>query len=201
VDGDEDVLDENNDSHGEKSFLSQSMHGSRRHLRSLAKNALALVSEFGRPNLFITLTCNPYWPEILEQLLPGQTAYDRGDVVCQVFFRKLQAMLQNIRAGKYFKFNGTELEGYRIHFEVRVIEYQRRGLPHVHLVIKFEEHASLPRYEDKPALAKWIDDHISAVYPTTMFDEEPLEADEVYEQDLEYAELVKSHMLHKCMQK
>jgi len=196
--GEEGATDENNDNPGEKSFLSQSMHGSRRHLRSLAKNALALVSEFGRPNLFITLTCNPNWPEILEQLLPGQTAFDRGDVVCQVFYRKLQAVLKNIRAGNYFKINSTGHESYKIHFEVRVIEYQRRGLPHVHLVLKFEDHASLPRYEDKPALAKWIDNHITAVYPTTIFDEEPLEADEVYEQDLEYAEMVKNHMLHKC---
>jgi len=157
-----------------------------------------LVSEFGRPNLFITLTCNPNWPEILEQLLPGQTAFDRGDIVCQVFFRKLQAMLKNIRAGKYFKISRSGQESYKIHFEVRVIEYQRRGLPHVHLVIKFEDHASLPRYEHKAALAQWIDDHITAVYPSTIFDEEPLEADEEYEQDLDYAEIVKSHMMHKC---
>jgi len=45
---------EENDVSEERTFLSQSMHGSRRHLRSLAKNALALVSEYGRPSLFIT---------------------------------------------------------------------------------------------------------------------------------------------------
>lgn len=55
-----------------KSFLSQSFHGSRRHLRKLSTNALTIVSEFGRPSLFITLTCNAFWPEITEMLLPGQ---------------------------------------------------------------------------------------------------------------------------------
>jgi len=101
IDNEGETNDENGES-GEKTFLSQSMHGSRRHLRSLAKNALALVSEYGRPSLFITLTCNPYWPEIVEQLLPGQTAFDRGDIVCQVFFRKLSLwkILQS------YEFNG-----------------------------------------------------------------------------------------------
>jgi len=136
IDGEGDAADENGDIE-EKTFLPQSMHGSRRYLRSLAKNALALVSEYGRPSLFITLACNPYWPEIIEQLLPGQTAFDRGDIACQVFSRKLQALLKNIRTGKYFRvMNATHLY-HRVQFEVRVIEYQRRGLPHARGVFKF----------------------------------------------------------------
>ena len=196
ADDDNDNLAENEQSPG-KTFLSQSMHGSRRHLRSLAKNALALVSEFGRPSLFITLTCNPYWPEIMEQLLPGQTAFDRGDIVCQVFYRKLQAILKNMRSGKYFKVNNSSQEYHKIQFEVRVIEYQRRGLPHAHLVFKFQDNF-MPRYEDKPALAVWIDQHICAVYPSLMTDQEPLETGETFEKDAIYADIVRSHMLHKC---
>jgi len=38
-----------------KTFLSQSLHGSRRDLLSLAQNALFLVSEFGRPTLYSSL--------------------------------------------------------------------------------------------------------------------------------------------------
>jgi len=115
-------------------------------IRSLAKNALALVSEYGRPSLFITLTCNPNWPEILEQLLPGQTAFDRGDIVCQVFYRKLEALLNNIRHGKYFKKKNAIYRFHEVEFEVRVIEYQRRGLPHVHLVLRFKSDDDMPRY-------------------------------------------------------
>jgi len=51
---------------------------------------------------------------------------------------------------------------------------------------------------DKLALAQWIDYHITAVYPTTTFDDFPLEPGENYEIDIEYAEIVKAHMLHKC---
>jgi hypothetical protein len=63
---------ENDDIDNEQSFLGQSFHGSRRHLRSLSANALSIVSEYGRPSIFITLTCNAYWPEITEMLLESQ---------------------------------------------------------------------------------------------------------------------------------
>ena len=184
---------------GKKTFLSQSMHGSTRHLRALARNALALVSEYGRPSLFITLTCNPNWPEIIEQLLPGQTAFDRGDVVCQVFHRKLQALLANLRQGKYFPVINSITNWHKIEYEVRVIEYQRRGLPHAHIVLRFENTIEMPVYENKEELAKWIDSHITAKYPKTANDQDPLELDEEYEYDLEYSDIVKTHMLHKCI--
>jgi hypothetical protein len=67
-----------------KSFLSGSFTGGPRHLRMLAHNALTVVTELGTPTAFITATTNPKWPEILERLLPGQTAYDRPDITCQV---------------------------------------------------------------------------------------------------------------------
>ena len=96
--------DEEND--GEENqrttFLSQSFHGSRRHLLNLAQNAICLVSEFGRPTLFITFTCNPNWPEIKEMLFEGETAYDRADITTKVFHEKLDRFLQNMRSGKYF---------------------------------------------------------------------------------------------------
>jgi len=63
---DNDVMD------NEQSFLGQSFHGSRRHLRSLSANALSIVSEYGRPSIFITLTCNAYWEEITDMLLESQ---------------------------------------------------------------------------------------------------------------------------------
>ncbi len=60
----------------EESYLPSSVHGSPRHMTALARNALILVSEFGCPHVFVTLACNPKWPEIFSQLLPGQTAFD-----------------------------------------------------------------------------------------------------------------------------
>ena len=45
-------------------FLPSSLHGSARHRKKLALNALTIVTEIGKPTLFITGTVNVNWPEI-----------------------------------------------------------------------------------------------------------------------------------------
>jgi hypothetical protein len=50
-----------------ESYLPSSVHSSPHHMTALARNALILVSEFGCPHVFITLTCNLKWPEIYSQ--------------------------------------------------------------------------------------------------------------------------------------
>ena len=42
---------------------------------------MAIIKKYGKPDLFITFTCNPKWCEITENLYPGQTASDRPDFV------------------------------------------------------------------------------------------------------------------------
>ena len=39
--------------------------------------------------IFLTMTCNPYWPEITELLLPSQTPQDRPNIVAMVYHAKL----------------------------------------------------------------------------------------------------------------
>ena len=59
---------------------------------------MAIIRHCGKPDLFITFTCNPKWREITENLLPGQTAQDRPDIVARVFklkFEKLRKELEN----------------------------------------------------------------------------------------------------------
>eukprot|EP01035_Chromulina_nebulosa_P001198 gene1198-1609_t len=85
-----------------KTFLSSSFNGSPRHLNELAHNALTIVTEQGSPDVFITGTANPLWPEIQERLFPGQSAYDRPDIVTEVFHARKQAFVHNLRNGKYF---------------------------------------------------------------------------------------------------
>ena len=65
---DDDSDGDNNDGK-KKTFLSSSVHGSRRHLKRLANNALEVVSELGPPTLFVSLTCNPEWEEIRFMIL------------------------------------------------------------------------------------------------------------------------------------
>ncbi len=54
-------------------------------MAALEKHYLVLISEYGFPHAFLTLTCNPKWPEIVSQLLDGQTSFNRPDVTAAVF--------------------------------------------------------------------------------------------------------------------
>lgn len=51
--------------------LPSSFTGSPRDMQQHYHDAMAIVREHGKPDLFITMTCNPNWPEIQEALLPG----------------------------------------------------------------------------------------------------------------------------------
>ena len=93
---------------------------------------LVLVSEFGCPHVFLTLTCNPKWPEIVSQLLDGQTAFDHPDVTAAVFKSILDQMKMNIWNGKYF-------DGHEPTYLFHVIEYQYCSLPHAHLVARLDD--------------------------------------------------------------
>ena len=75
---------------GACSYLPASVPGSPRHLKRLRLDALELARRLGPPTFFITLTCNPYWPEIVRELKPGQTAADRPDIVVRVFHGRLE---------------------------------------------------------------------------------------------------------------
>ena len=81
---------------GRKVILAPSFVGGPRHYLQQYRNAMAIVRAFGKPDLFITFTCNPKWPEITRELLPGQTAADRPDLVARVFNMKLDALLTDL---------------------------------------------------------------------------------------------------------
>ena len=87
---------------------------------------MALVRHFEKPLLFITFMANPKWTEIQQELFPGQTAADRPDLVARVFHLKLHNLLDQIKNKEVF---GPWL-GW-----VWTIEYQKRGLPHIHLLL------------------------------------------------------------------
>ncbi len=76
---------------GRAIVLPSSFLGGPRHMHQLYQDAMAIVRKLGKPDLFITITCNPKWREIQEQLLPGQAALDRPDLVDRVFKLKVDA--------------------------------------------------------------------------------------------------------------
>ena len=52
-------------------------------------DAMAIVRRFGRADFFVTFTANPAWPEITDNLAPGEHAANRPDLVARVFYLKL----------------------------------------------------------------------------------------------------------------
>lgn len=179
--------------------LPGSFQGSRRHLSHLARNALTIVSEHGKPTFFITITCNANWPEIQERLLEGNSAFDVPTVVCMVFHQRLKAFLHNLRHGKYF---GKQ---YKLRYIMHVIEYQHRGLPHAHVSVKFDGVPEEPSEEDlktkspeeialmRKKVIDFIDEHISCEMRQPGPNGEPLS-----EQDAIYNTLIQDLMMHKC---
>ena len=55
---------------GRRVVLPSSFTGGPRYMCQLYQDAMAIVRKKGKPDLFITFTCNPKWPEIAEGLLP-----------------------------------------------------------------------------------------------------------------------------------
>ncbi|KAI5383244.1 hypothetical protein KIW84_070594 [Lathyrus oleraceus] len=153
---------------GKRVVLPSSYVGSRRYMDQLYFDGMAICSYVGFPDLFITFTCNPNWPEI--QRLLGSVhlkASDRPDILSRVFKMKFDELLYDLTKksllGKVLAYMYT-------------IEFQKRGLPHAHILIFLHPSNKYPTPSD-------IDRIISAEIP----DQDTTE--ELYN-------LVKTHMIH-----
>ncbi|PWZ25377.1 ATP-dependent DNA helicase PIF1 [Zea mays] len=111
---------------GKRTVLSSSFIDGPHDMRRQYMDAMALVRKFGKPDIFLTMTCNPNWDEIRRELLPGQTPQDRSDLVVRVFHVKLQEL-------KY-RLTKQDILG-KVRAYVYVVEFQKRGLPHAHFLL------------------------------------------------------------------
>ncbi|KAJ1689867.1 hypothetical protein LUZ63_014022 [Rhynchospora breviuscula] len=94
------------------------------------------------------------WPEITRNLLPGQHASDRPDLVSRVFKMKLNEMIRDFKDSEFF----GPISGL-----IYSVEFQKRGLPHVHIIIWLRDRASLC---DPVSINRFI----SAELPNPVFD-------------------------------
>ena len=69
---------------GQRKFIPSSVPDTRRFMERKYDDAMGVVARFGKPDLFITFTCNTNWREIQEALLPGQKPEHRPDIVNKV---------------------------------------------------------------------------------------------------------------------
>ena len=111
----------------------------------------------------------------------------RPDITTQVFKARLSAFLHNLRAGKYFRDNESKsISEHSIEYEMKSIEYQHRGLPHEHIVIRI---SNMPTSEDKNCQLEWKSQHIHSCAPR---------GDDCAYYTKERRDVVRQHMLHKC---
>ena len=94
--------------------------------RYSCKRGVILVSRFGRPDYFVTMTASPAWPEIANNLRKGEKTQDRPDLVARVFRLKLRALLNALVKEHFLG---------KVIAHTYVVEYQKRGLPHAHILL------------------------------------------------------------------
>ena len=95
------------------------------------------------------MTANPAWPEIKAALREHETAANRPDLVARVFRIKLNVLLNKLLR--------EHVLGVVIAY-TWVIEFQKRGLPHAHLLL-------IVRPADKPRSPEDVDGRICAELP------------------------------------
>ncbi|XP_074378070.1 uncharacterized protein LOC141719593 [Apium graveolens] len=154
---------------GKAVILPASFTGSRRYMSQYFKDSLVVCRVIGHPSLFLTMTCNSKWPEIQKmlKLLPNVDPIDAPNIVFHVLNFKLDQLLDLIKKKNYFgKCIGV----------MHVIEFQKRGLPHVHILIWLSP-------ESRPNSIEKVDQLVSAEILDT-------------NSDLIAYEAVKNYMMH-----
>jgi hypothetical protein len=135
---------------GQRYVLPSSYVGGPRHMQQLFQDAMAMARYYRKVDLFITMTANPEWPEVKRELLPGQTSYDRPDIVTRVFRVKFRLLIKEIYKHGIF--------GCAVAF-VYTNEFQKRALPHGHILVVLENGYKIltPADLDTIICAEWPD--------------------------------------------
>ncbi|XP_008184146.1 uncharacterized protein LOC103309715 [Acyrthosiphon pisum] len=152
---------------GRRTILPSTFLGGPRYMKQCYHDAMSIVRKYGKPDLFITFTCNPRWPEIVDNIPYWLNATDRPDLVARVFHAKLKELMRDITVNKVF----GNVDAY-----VYTIEFQKRGLPHAHILIILDE-------DSKLLIADDVDNVVCAYLPDPASERRLLDS-------------VKSHMIH-----
>ena len=131
--------------------LPSSHTGCPRNYHEVFLDSMKAVKEVGGPHLFLTVSCNPKWPEIQAQLRPGENPFHRPELLVRAFKLRLAAIEKDIDSGNVFGM---------VVMSIRVIEFQARMLPHAHLVISLSPTNPLATFD--PAE---VDRHITGEIP------------------------------------
>ncbi|KAI5447791.1 hypothetical protein KIW84_015297 [Lathyrus oleraceus] len=130
---------------GKRTILPSSFIGGRRDMTQRYEDGMAIVLNGGKPDIFLIMTCNPSWSEITSKLLPFQTPQDRPDLITRVFHSKFEKLKDDvINKGVLGK-----VKSY-----MYITEFQKRGLPHVHMLLVLESNDKLRDPKDYDSMVR-----------------------------------------------
>ncbi|XP_076902818.1 uncharacterized protein LOC143557694 [Bidens hawaiensis] len=153
---------------GQRVIHPSSFTGGSRYMMQNYLDAMCLCRWYGYPDVFLTITCNPGWPEVKRFLKDTNlNSEDRPDILCRIFKMKFDSMIKLLKDKVLFG---------KIKAAIYTIEFQKRGLPHAHICLFIAP-------ENKIHNPSHIDNFISSEIPNN-----------VTEPDL--YQLVSDHMLH-----
>ncbi|KAI5429878.1 hypothetical protein KIW84_034457 [Lathyrus oleraceus] len=135
---------------GKRTILPSSFIGGHRDMTQRYEDGMAIVLNGGKPDIFLTMTCNPSWSEITSELLPFQTPQDRPDLLTRIFRSKFEKLKDDvINKGVLGK-----VKSY-----MYVTEFQKRGLPHVHMLLVLESNDKLRDPKDYDSMIHLLNRH------------------------------------------
>ena len=103
------------------------------------QNLLRIAAVKGKPDFFITMTSNSDWIEVQREAYPGQSKNLAWLVTDRVFEIKRRLLLEIILNGAL----GTYV------YHGQSVEFQKRGPPHTHTVLRVKETIVQPQDIDK----------------------------------------------------
>jgi hypothetical protein len=100
---------------------------------------MVIMWKKGIPNVFLTFICNLNWQEIITEFKSNQTTSDRPDLVARIFQMKVKALIKGVvKIGWFTKVIGN----------IWTREYQKRVLPHIHVLLIFLLEQKVSTMED-----------------------------------------------------
>jgi len=131
------------------------------------EDGMEIVAHDGKLDIFLTMTCNPSWSKISSELKNFQTPQDCPDLLTRIFRAKFEQLKEDvIDKGVLGK-----VKSY-----MYVTEFQKCGLPHVHMLLILQDNDELRDSED-------YDSIVRAEIPET-------------EEESQLHEAVLKHMIH-----
>ncbi|KAL3125241.1 hypothetical protein niasHT_005847 [Heterodera trifolii] len=111
-------------------LMPQTFAGSRQYYQGKYADLMTMVRHLGAPTWFVTFTGNPKWPEISEALRGRENYVHRPDIVCRIFMDKATEFIKDVTERCVL----GKVAGW-----CYSVEHQKRGMPHIHLLLILEK--------------------------------------------------------------